>query len=204
MVCATTVCSVYNLPNDIAYFVYYAIFGLVIGSYILRAYRGRLGTMLQQVLIWVLIFLATVVIYGFKDQLQQQLFPSQGVALSDGTISIKRSSDGHFYADMLANGTRIQFVIDTGASAIVLSTQDAQNVGINMGNLRYLGVAATANGEVRTAQTTLQTLEFSGFVQRNVRVFVSEGQMDISLLSMTYLRRFERIEIIDDTLLLHR
>ena len=204
MVCGTTDCSACNLPGETAYFVYLAILGFVTGSYVLSAYRGRLNTMLQQALIWLLIFLAAVVIFGFKEQLQKQLFPSQGVAISENTISITRSRDGHFYADMLANDTRIQFVIDTGASEIVLSTQDARKAGIALDNLRYLGVAGTANGEVRTAQTSLRTLEFSGLVERNVRVFVSEGQMDVSLLGMAYLRRFARIEIIDGTLLLHR
>ena len=181
-----------------------AIFGLVIGSYILRTYRGRMGTMIQQALIWVLIFLAAVIIFGFKEQLQRQLFPSQGVMIADNIISISRARDGHFYADMLANGARVQFVIDTGATDIVLSTQDAVKAGISLDNLRYLGLAQTANGEVRTAQTTLQTLEFSGVLDKNVRVFISEGQMGISLLGMAYLRRFERIEIVGDTLLLHR
>ena len=160
--------------------------------------------MVQQALIWLLIFLAAVIIFGFKEQLQRQLFPSQGGMISDSTISIARARDGHFYADMLANGVRVQFVIDTGATDIVLSTQDARKAGVLLDELRYLGSAMTANGEVRTAKTILQTLAFSGILDRDVRVFVSEGQMDISLLGMAYLRRFERIEIIDDTLLLHR
>ena len=181
-----------------------AIFGLVIGSYVLRTYRGRMGTMIQQALIWVLIFLAAVIIFGFKEQLQRQLFPSQSVMISDDIISLTRARDGHFYADMLVNGVSVEFVIDTGASDIVLATQDAENAGISLDQLMYLGIAETANGEVRTAQVTLDTLEFSGMRDRNVRVYVSEGQMSISLLGMAYLRRFDRIEIIGDTLLLHR
>ncbi len=192
------------MPGDIAYFVYMAIFGLVIGAYILRAYRGRMGTMVQQVLIWILIFLAAVIIYGFKEQLQRQLYPSQGVMISDNTISLTRARDGHFYADLLVNGMSVEFVIDTGASEIVLATQDAEKIGMPLDQLMYLGIAETANGEVRTAQVILDTLEFSGMRTRNVRAFVSEGQMSVSLLGMAYLRRFSRIEIIDDTLLLHR
>ena len=181
-----------------------AIFGLVIGSYVLRTYRGRMGTMIQQALIWVLIFLAAVIIYGFKEQLQNQLLPSRGIMISDETVSISRARDGHFYADLLVNDVRIEFVIDTGASEIFLSSQDARKVGISLENLIYRGTAETANGEVRTARTTLQTLEFSGVIDKNVRVLVSEGQMSVSLLGMTYLRLFERFEIIGDTLLLHR
>jgi len=44
-----------------------AIIGLFIGSYVLRNYRGRMGTMVQQALIWVLIFLAAVIIFGFMQ-----------------------------------------------------------------------------------------------------------------------------------------
>lgn len=181
-----------------------AIFGLVIGSYLLRSYRGRMGTMIQQALIWVLIFLAAVIIFGFKEQLQRQLFPSQSMMISDNTISLTRARDGHFYADLLVNGITVEFVIDTGASEVVLATQDAERVGIALDQLMYLGIAETANGEVRTAQIIVDTLEFSGMRNRNVRVYVSEGKMSVSLLGMAYLRRFSRIEIIDDTLLLHR
>ena len=190
--------------GDIAYFVYMAIFGLVIGFYVLKTYRGLMGTMVQQALIWVLIFRAAVIIFGFKEQLQQQLFPTRAMMISDNTISLSRARDGHFYAEILANGVPVEFVIDTGASDIVLATQDAERVGISLERLMYLGIAETANGEVRTAQATLDTLEFSGMSNRNVRVYVSEGAMSVSLLGMAYLRRFERIEIIDDTLLLHR
>ena len=204
MVCAISDYTAFSMPGDIAYFVYMAIFGLVIGSYVLRTYRGRMGTMVQQAVIWVLIFLAAVIIFGFKEQLQRQLFPSQSVMISEDIISLTRARDGHFYADMLANGVLVEFVIDTGASDIVLATQDAARAGISLERLMYLGIAETANGEVRTAQATLDTLEFSGMRDRNVRVYVSEGQMSISLLGMAYLRRFDRIEILDDTLLLHR
>lgn len=181
-----------------------AILGLVIGAYVLRTYRGRMGTMIQQALIWVLIFLAAVIVFGFKEQLQTQLFPSQGVIISDNTISLSRARDGHFYADMLVNDVPVEFVIDTGASDIVLATQDAERVGIALDRLVYMGIAETANGEVRTARITLDTLAFSGMRNRNVRAFVSEGQMSVSLLGMAYLRRFDRIEIIGETLLLHR
>ncbi|MGE4610589.1 MAG: TIGR02281 family clan AA aspartic protease [Paracoccaceae bacterium] len=190
------------MSGEIAYFVYYAILGFFIGSFVLRAYRGRMGAMLQQMLIWFLIFMAAVIVYGFKDQIQRQLFPSQGVVSVDA-ISVMRSSDGHFYADMRVNGARVLFVIDTGATDIVLNTQDAKNAGIDLDSLRYIGIAETANGAVRTAQTTLDTLEFSNQIDRNLRVYVSEGQMDISLLGMAYLRRFPRLEIIEDTLFLY-
>ena len=160
--------------------------------------------MVQQALIWVLIFLAAVIMYGFKEPLQNQLFPSRGLMISDEAISISRARDGHFYADMLVNNVRITFVIDTGATEIFLSSQDAQKVGISLETLIYRGTAETANGEVRTARTTVQTLEFSGIIDKNVRVIVSDGQMSISLLGMSYLRLFERFEIVGDTLLLRR
>ncbi|OUS08729.1 hypothetical protein A9Q96_02370 [Rhodobacterales bacterium 52_120_T64] len=181
-----------------------AIFGVVIGAYLLRAYRGRMGTMVQQALIWVLIFLAAVIIYGFKGQLQDQLFPFRGTIISDEAVSISRARDGHFYAGLLVNDVRVEFVIDTGASEIFLSAQDARKVGISPESLIYRGTAETANGTVRTAVTSLQSLEFSGVIDKNVRVLVSEGQMNVSLLGMSYLRLFERFEIIDDTLVLQR
>lgn len=190
--------------DDTASFIYYGIWIIAVGSYVLYNYRGRMSQGLQHAAIWVLIFLGVVVAYGFKDILKEQLFPRQGSAVAENVLSLPRAADGHFYADIQVNGVWVEFVVDTGASEIVLTKPDADRVGIDIDRLRFTGRAFTANGEVRTARTLLNTMQLGDFNDTKIRATVNEGDMDVSLLGMSYLQRFSRFEIVDDKLLLHR
>lgn len=163
-----------------------------------------MGVAIQQALIWVLIFFATIIVYGFKDHIQQQFNPRQGIEVSTDVISLPRARDNHFYVDLVINGVPVEFVIDTGATEIVLTERDAQRIGINLSDLRYLGRASTANGEVRTAPVTLDEIQLFDIIDYNIRATVNEGEMNGSLLGMRYLSLFSRFEIVGDTLLLHR
>ena len=89
----------------------------------------------------------------------------------------------------------MRFVVDTGASDIVLSKADAGRIGIDPEELNYLGRAATANGETRTAFVKLDEIVVGNAVDHNVSAVVNEGAMSQSLLGMGYLQRWGRIEI---------
>jgi aspartyl protease family protein len=104
----------------------------------------------------------------------------------------------------LVNGTPVRFVVDTGASQVVLTQKDAENAGIALADLVYSGRANTANGRVRIAPVRLDSIDVDGVEMRNIRASVNEGQMGTSLLGMTYLERFSRIEIAGGALVLHR
>lgn len=189
---------------DTARFIYLGLIALAGASYVLYAYRGRMGAALQQALIWVLLFFAAIIVYGFKEQIQQQLYPRQGIEVSANIISLPRADDNHFYVDLQVNGVTVEFTIDTGATQIVLTERDAERIGINISNLRYIGRASTANGEVRTAPVSLGEVRLLDITDYNIRATVNEGEMDGSLLGMSYLSLFSRFEIVGDTLLLHR
>lgn len=189
---------------DSARLLYLGIIAVAAASYVLYAYRGRMAAAFQQALIWVVLFFALVIVYGFKDTIQQQLYPRSGIEVAENVISLPRARDNHFYVDLLVNGAKIEFVIDTGATDIVLSERDAERAGINRDNLRYIGRASTANGEVRIAPITLGSIQLRDITDYNIRAAVNEGEMDGSLLGMSYLSLYRRFEIVGDTLYLHR
>lgn len=176
---------------------------LMVGSWVIYDGKRRLGQTLQNALIWVLIFAMVVIGYGYRDVLMSQLVPGTPRATAAG-VELSRSNDGHFYASARVNGQPVTFFVDTGATDIVLSRQDAARVGFDPGALAYTGRARTANGEVRTASVLLDEIRFGGLTDRGVRAAVNDGAMDISLLGMRYLERFERIEIRGDRMLLER
>ena len=101
-----------------------------------------------------------------------------------------RAEDGHYYLTLMINGTAVPFMVDTGASGMVLAGTDATRLGIDPESLRYLGEASTANGVVRTARVTLPLVELGPFRNESFQAFVTEGELDQSLLGMSYLGQF--------------
>lgn len=174
----------------------------VIGSFFMMN-KANLGKSLQQLAIWALIFVGAIGAYGLWNDISRDVMPRQSV-VSQGVVEVPRRPDGHFYLTLEVDGTPVNFVVDTGASQVVLSMEDARRVGLNPDDLPFIGTAMTANGEVRTAPTTVDEMVLGDITERDVRVYVNEGAMDMSLLGMTYLRRFDRIEIADDMLILTR
>ncbi len=184
--------------------IYLVILGIMVSFWFFRRRRGSLNKSLQQVILWVFLFAGLVVLYGFKDQLRQQIVPAQAVVIGDGRIALARAADRHFYATVNIDGQDIVFVVDTGATDMVLSQQDARKIGVDPDTLAYVFTAQTANGEVRTARIRLDRVDLAGHVDRNVTAWVNDGEMAGSLLGMSYLSRFSRLEIAGDTLYLTR
>lgn len=190
-------------PDDTARLIYLVVLGLGIGFFFLYG-RRRWGRALRDIGIWALIFAMVIIAYGFRDTLRQELFPASMIQLEGGSIALRRGMDGHFRAELLVNDEPVRFVVDTGASDIVLSLRDAAAAGIDTGRLRFTGRARTANGVVATAPVRLRTLRFGDFADANVPASVNAGALETSLLGMAYLNRFARIEIAGDQMILHR
>lgn len=190
-------------PDETARLVYLLVLGLGIGFFFLYG-RRRWGRALRDIGVWALIFAMVIIAYGFRDVLRQELFPASMVQLEGGSIALRRGADGHFRAELEVNGEPVRFIVDTGASDMVLSLRDAARVGIDPGLLSFTGRARTANGVVPTASVRLASVRFGNFVDDGVRASVNAGALESSLLGMGYLNRFSRIEIAGDRMILYR
>jgi aspartyl protease family protein len=179
------------------------ILGSVIVVWFVAQNRASLGKLAQQALIWGLIFVGALAAVGLWDDIRQTVRPMQSVVSGD-RIELPRAPDGHYYLTAEVSGVPVRFVVDTGASQIVLSQSDAERIGIDTGALAYLGRAYTANGEVRTAPVRLESMAVGPVRHENLRAVVNEGDMGQSLLGMAYLQRFSSIEITGGRLVLTR
>ena len=192
--------------DDTASLVYLGLlFLLIAGSYLIAS-RGRMGQVLTQAAIWALIFLGMIAAYGLWPEIRTALIPTQQALVTpEGkAVTVPRALNGHYYLELRVNGEPIMFTVDTGATDMVLSHADAERAGIDPGSLAYLGSAGTANGLVRTARVMLSEVALENIVDRDVRAVVTDGDLGSSLLGMTYLQRFSRIEIAGDELILTR
>ena len=186
--------------------VYLGLLGTVIAGTFLIANRHRMGQMAQYAAIWFLIFVGGILVFGVWDDVRRIAMPSQTLLTEDGqaVIEVPRGRDGHYYMTLDINGTPVEFVVDTGATDLVLTQDDARRAGLDPGSLDYVGRAFTANGEVATADVRLDAVTLGGVTDSGVRAVVNGGEMRQSLLGMSYLQEFGRIEIANDRLRLIR
>ncbi|MGF1502286.1 MAG: TIGR02281 family clan AA aspartic protease [Paracoccaceae bacterium] len=182
--------------------VYLSLLGLAVAAYVFYEYRDRLGAAVQNAAIWVLLFLGAVLAYGFKDEIAGQLMTDVAVEGPGGEIRLRRAADGHFHARMEVNGTPVAFLVDTGATDLVLSARDARRAGIDRDRLAYTRAAVTANGVVRVAPVELDRVTLAGITARQVPAVVSGGALEQSLLGMRFLDRFAGFSVEGDTLTL--
>jgi len=190
--------------NDYGRVIYLVLLtGAIVGFFLMQN-RRNLGKLAQQAAVWGLIFLGAIAAIGLWSDIRSTVMPRQAVFGDRGRIEVPRAPDGHFYLTAKLNGTPVRFIVDTGASQLVLSRRDAARIGIDPANLQFTGMAGTANGRVRTAPIRIAKLEIGPISDRNVRASVNGGDLNSSLLGMGYLQRFSKFEITGDTLILTR
>ena len=112
---------------------------------------------------------------------------------------LQRGPDGHFYADAQVNGTTIRFMVDTGASVVVLTPEDAQRAGIQLPSER--ATAMGVGGPIEVTPVMLDRIAIGGIEARGVRAAVAE-ELPISLLGQSYLSRVGTVEIRGDRMVL--
>ncbi|MEM1373032.1 MAG: TIGR02281 family clan AA aspartic protease [Pseudomonadota bacterium] len=189
--------------DNIATLLFLALLLTVIGGGFFMRNRPSLGQTARAMGTWFLIFVGLIVAYGLWDDVTSEFTTNQAL-VTESEISVPRQPDGHFYLTLDVNDVPVDFVVDTGASDMVLSAADARRVGLDPADLAFLGQAMTANGPVEIARVTLDTVELGQFRDQRVRASVNGGDMNISLLGMSYLNRFDTLQIQDGRLTLIR
>lgn len=189
---------------DFARIAYLALLGGVLVVWYIVHNRQSLGRMAQQAIAWGLIFLGVIAAYGLWGDIRQTVRPRQSMVSADNTVTLPRAPDGHYYMTLMVNDVAVDFLVDTGASQVVLTQKDAGRVGLKPKDLAFTGRAMTANGQVRTAPVRLERVELGQISDRNIRAWVNEGDLEQSLLGMSYLQRWRKIEITGQALILIR
>ncbi|MEL6594452.1 MAG: TIGR02281 family clan AA aspartic protease [Pseudomonadota bacterium] len=190
--------------DQIAQLIYLGLLVTVIAGYFFMQNRLKLGKTLQMAGIWVLIFIGAIAGVGLWQDIRSTVLPQQAAFVDSGEVVVPRARDGHYYLNININGEPIDFVVDTGATDIVLTRADATRIGLRPEDLNFLGQAMTANGIVQTAMVRLDEMELGPFTDHAVRASVNGGEMSQSLLGMSYLQRFASIQIADNQLVLTR
>lgn len=184
--------------GDAPYMLYYAMWAALLGSGILASQRN-LGESIRNLGLWALIIVVLSSIYVFKDDAQNfasrltaGLIPGRSATVVDASgrrsAILYMGQNGHYQADATINGISIPMMIDTGATTIALSYEDADRLGLNPGSLNFTGTVMTANGPARTAYVRLPEIEVGGIRRTNIAAGIAErGKLGGSLLGMNFL-----------------
>ncbi|MCR5876406.1 TIGR02281 family clan AA aspartic protease [Phenylobacterium sp. J426] len=118
------------------------------------------------------------------------------------SAAVLKGADGHYWAEGQVNGQPVRFLVDTGATAVALTPQDAERLGFRPQDLNYAYRVTTAGGRSRAAAVTLSSVSVDGARLEDVGALVIEKGLDTSLLGMSYLGRLARFEATREALFL--
>jgi aspartyl protease family protein len=122
---------------------------------------------------------------------------------ASGTVSITAGDYGHFQTQAEINGRDVDVMVDTGASLVALTYEDAARAGVFVNPSDFTQLAQTANGMARVAPITISRISIGEITVHNVQAVVSErGASERTLLGMSFLGRLSRVEMRSGTLVL--
>lgn len=197
--------------NDFGRFVTLSAIATMMAAGVLAG-RRQWGDSLRQAGLWLLIILVLVTGYLYRydvmelgNRLTAGLIPGRAVVTTSASgeqmLVIHKGVGGHYEADVTIDGTPLRMLVDTGASSVVLSYEDAMRLGINADNLVFSIDVSTANGRARAAPVTLREVAIGPILRGTVRGMVTEqGRLEQSLLGMSFLETLGSIEITRDEL----
>lgn len=167
--------------------------------------RNQKQPLLKYAIYWFIIIMAMVFLYSFKDDYNSikhrfvsALIPST-VIEENGIITIKRSNNGHFMIGASVNGAYTVFLIDTGATSVVLSSGDARRAGLDISKLSFHQEVMTANGVSRVAEAKVN-IKIGEFEVNDFTVLINSNDNTESLLGMSLINRFKSISVQSDTM----
>lgn len=171
--------------------------------------RRRLSEIVGNMVLWAGIFAVMIVGYTYRYELSgaarrvmSELTPGAAVVSQDGaSATFARGFSGSFQLNAKVNDAPTTMIFDTGASAVVLTREDARRAGIDTGNLRFEVPVQTANGTGMAAPIVIDEVQVGNISRRNVRAFVADdGALGMSLLGMTFLETLSRYAVTRDSL----
>ena len=193
--------------QDYARLTYLGILIAVLVGSVLITRRGALGKMAKQAGIWLFIFVTVIAAMGMWQDIRTTHPPganADSTQVKGDKIVLSKQSDGHYYLNLTVNDQTLTFMVDTGASQIVLSQKDAAKLGFKRDQLSYWLQAQTANGTVQMAPVRLEKITLGDFSDQNIQAVVNSGELRKSLLGMSYLNLFSSIEIKQNRMILTR
>lgn len=188
---------------------------IFLGGTLMQDYRNRFVKAVRDGVMWALVAFVLVAVYTYRDEVLSigqriagELVPGMPVALETtekgrAVVRVRKQADGQFVARTSVNGETLSMIVDTGASSIVLTRDDARRAGVDVESLSYTVPVLTANGTAQAARIRLGRVAVGSVGLDNVEALIAEGGvLHKSLLGMSFLSRLRSYEFSGDFLTL--
>lgn len=190
--------------------IIYGALATYFASAIPRLFRGNFRAALGALAFWAAILFVSVAGYAYRfelrgvtDRVMAMLIPGTAIETGPKEVTIIRRADGQFVVNGSVLGRRLPFVLDTGASAVVLRSEDAAKAHMPLGRLVYDVEVATANGRTLAAETVLPHLSIGSITQRDVKALIARpGALHENLLGMSFLNNLSSFTVSNDKLVM--
>jgi len=185
---------------------------VLVGSGLVVRWRDRPKLKwLRHGLIWAALGLVLIAGHSYRTEVTSlwrrmlaEVMPGRAVEIIPGTAIVRAGEDSHFRIDATVDGARIRFLLDTGASMVVLNRRDALKLGFNLDKLSFTQRTQTANGVGMGAPVTLREIRIGPIMVKNIRAMVNKTPMSTSLLGVNFLERLSGYSVKDGTLTLRQ
>ena len=159
--------------------------------------------------LWILLALLALILYSYrfevneiKDRVLSDLFPSKAINKNHEQLVLNIAQDGHYYLNVKIKNQEVRFMIDTGASDMVIDEKIALKLGYDLRNINYNKIFQTANGQSYGASISFDEVDVSGVKFYNVQASITNSDLVIPLLGMSFLQKFYKYEFFRDKLIL--
>ena len=197
----------------------YGVFLLALLIYLagglLCHYGGGAATVARDAVTWLALGLGLVTLYAYKEELTPiatrvvgELLPGTAMTVETSAgdlaeVKIRKRLNGHFTAEVEVNGKPVSMIVDTGASSIVLTPEDARAAGIDVDEMTFRVPVLTANGRTMAARIWLEDVAIGPLDRTRVEALIAQpGALSQSLLGMSFLSRLRSYEFSGDYLTL--
>ncbi len=159
--------------------------------------------------LWIIFALVALILYSYrfefseiKDRVLSDLFPSKAINKNHEQLVLNIAQDGHYYLNVKIKNQTVRFMIDTGASDMVIDEKIALKLGYNLEKINYNKIFQTANGQSYGASIYFDEVDVSGVKFYNVQASITNSDLIIPLLGMSFLQKFYKYEFYRDKLIL--
>ena len=170
----------------------------LVSSGLIFTRRINFGELIRNISIWTCLAALFLLGFTYRNELTRifyrvvgEMVPGQAIFIDGNSIILSVDMDGHFYANGKANGKSLRFMIDTGASDVMLTPRDAAHLGIDIRRLLFTKTYRTPSGIGLGAPYRLDSLTIGPLEYTNVAVSINKTDMATSLLGMSFLERLE-------------
>lgn len=200
--------------EEFAQLIYLSPIAALLGVGILAGNKLGIKKSIQYLLLWGAIIFGLITAYTYRYEFQSvgnrvmaSLLPGSTAIITNSRgeteILLSKDRNNHYVANLEVDGYPIKMLVDTGASSVVLTHDDAKRIGINTDELSYSITVSTANGTTSAARTRLNNISLGPISRNNISALVAQdGAMRESLLGMSFINTLSSFHIRNNELIL--